>query len=1235
MIRPALFVGLGTTGAKVLQYLRRLMFEEFQTGGLPIFRYVVIETDEQMEGHDPDLGLLDSARSYERIHMVHATISSTAPLKQHLNSAHPLYDASLQDWLNPAILDWGDRSFRVGAKNMRMAGRLCFWHNWPSLAESLNTHLDATRSPANLDSATRMLLEHYGRKDFPPPPDPVAGDVDIYVVGCLLGGTCSGALVDIGYYLRKISGGGAASVHGTFTMCDPQQAAQPNLKERAANVYGALWELNYYSDKRTEYRVDLPGEAPGFADRDAPYDYVMFASKSGTPANIQFTDEEGAAAEEELNEMVAMGLFLDTVADVGNVKRAIRTDWEQHPAYRALKPVPKGEPSRMVRFMAGTGLAAFWYPKYRIASAAACDVAGELLGRWLASNTNPAPEQDRAGREWDALLTASMTTATTSTDGRSLTSRLDQELDDARQQLRAIDASDELERAINVYPVAGQAYRQLFGPGGDYYQLMQLQQAPLRVSMNERVEELVRQQLNRLDVTDSASFADLGVFFGFLDKRVEDSIARCPATEPTVDIRMDYGPMKRAETNLLLSFAAKKDAAVLLHRDSLVDSYDQRVRQAFRDLRNWFIRPVLEELRASLGFGGPNARQAGTVYAQIEQIGSRVRAAQATFAEEYTRETRPRVQLNVRIVTNSAGGNIDQDARELSASIQPADVRSALVGERSMHDFLMGDKERIVTHTKEVFRREALHQIRELNVVTKAHEMATGSGAGDVQHTVSRAVPYLTLKPGFAPLPVATSSTLVVGRSADPNTLTDLRGRLSGLGYHFERLLTTSPVDHLVFFYKEEPAIALDDLAAYDVLRDRFERCSREPSGAGHLTHQDPSYFDIQYAMRVDLLTRWAVHWVDILRHLWKRDGASFRPNAFRGVLHRDDRDNLYYRYEAGGQLPQRVYLVTSEADAAAGRAGMRSLATSGAEQHYNRFIRVVQSAFREIGRDVVEDIVNEGILSSLSADQHDVERAKLQRFLDEVFTDDIVDLPAAAVAAADQPMPVWDEEETELIVKPEAEGSASAPQGTELVITPTPEADVGTPHAALAAAPPPSDPQPRPEPPSDIVPPELTGVPTTYEDLPESNAVFGGTSPRSDDEGHAPTAGPPVDLSDVPEDVYLPGAEDTSATTDVPPRRQADGATPPPGARSEPSTAETQAAPLHIGELDDLDEDVLEPEPPSDPDPDLDGVQAEQQTPTDEDPEPEASDDASAKPDVSRRPSFEERLRRAQKHDE
>ena len=59
MIKPTIFVGLGTTGTNILKTLREIMFEEYSHGRLPIFRYVVIDT-ENFENSDNRLPQLET-----------------------------------------------------------------------------------------------------------------------------------------------------------------------------------------------------------------------------------------------------------------------------------------------------------------------------------------------------------------------------------------------------------------------------------------------------------------------------------------------------------------------------------------------------------------------------------------------------------------------------------------------------------------------------------------------------------------------------------------------------------------------------------------------------------------------------------------------------------------------------------------------------------------------------------------------------------------------------------------------------------------------------------------------------------------------------------------------------------------------------------------------------------------------------------------------------------------------
>ena len=53
MINPTLFIGLGTTGLKILEYLQEMVLEQYGTTKLPIFEYIVIDVDERRRAETP------------------------------------------------------------------------------------------------------------------------------------------------------------------------------------------------------------------------------------------------------------------------------------------------------------------------------------------------------------------------------------------------------------------------------------------------------------------------------------------------------------------------------------------------------------------------------------------------------------------------------------------------------------------------------------------------------------------------------------------------------------------------------------------------------------------------------------------------------------------------------------------------------------------------------------------------------------------------------------------------------------------------------------------------------------------------------------------------------------------------------------------------------------------------------------------------------------------------------
>jgi len=124
-IKPTLFVGLGTTGTKILMNLRELMSEEYGNGGLPIFRYIAIETDAGF-----DVKNQNWHEDYEKIKVIRATIGDIKPIKHKLDPGMKgVFDPALANWLNPDVLKFAFAA-KKGAGNIRMAGRLLLWENW-------------------------------------------------------------------------------------------------------------------------------------------------------------------------------------------------------------------------------------------------------------------------------------------------------------------------------------------------------------------------------------------------------------------------------------------------------------------------------------------------------------------------------------------------------------------------------------------------------------------------------------------------------------------------------------------------------------------------------------------------------------------------------------------------------------------------------------------------------------------------------------------------------------------------------------------------------------------------------------------------------------------------------------------------------------------------------------------------------------------------------------------------
>ena len=319
-IRPTLYVGLGTTGVEILNYLRELNLNEYGQAGLPIFRYVSIETDENNTGKRPHIdgsnriygwhengvpkiqkGL--KPKPYEVNDVIHTSIPYTEPIRERIDPYSPVYDEHLAKWLDEGILD--SESVKLagaGAGNLRMAGRLSLWENWnntvrPKLSQAYHAFLH----PDGKNNAEGFLENHFN------------GTIEVdnqkhnvFIVGTLCGGTCSGMLLDIAYYFRYI-GNADTRIYGIFTMYNEGLALGGDSTILLANCYASLVELDYYKRPKTQYQVRFPNGS--YIDTDeAPFHIATFLSATNM-SNWNCVNSDGLFDRTQLNRMAAKDLF--------------------------------------------------------------------------------------------------------------------------------------------------------------------------------------------------------------------------------------------------------------------------------------------------------------------------------------------------------------------------------------------------------------------------------------------------------------------------------------------------------------------------------------------------------------------------------------------------------------------------------------------------------------------------------------------------------------------------------------------------------------------------------------------------------------------------------------------------------------------------------------------------------------------------------------------------------------
>ncbi len=298
---PALIVGLGGTGKKVVTRLKARFYEQFKKVPDTV-RLMALDIDVKEDPYmlgEQEISLLPDEEMMDL-----GDVPAGDIIQEIKRNRYP----EVRDWFNPNV-PLQEANLRRGGQQNRQLGRLALF--WNIRARNLYRALESTvhylKQQGLVNKAGNVSRER-------------STDLVIYMVGSLAGGTGSGIMIDTAYLLRRIANSigilDSTSVVGIFVMPRPfdrvrQEAIQPN-------TLAALQELDYF--------MSCPVEARRFDSiryiEGSPVNKVDCTER---PFNVCYLiDSVNSRGEmllsiEQLWSMIVDGMFLLSASQIGEM----------------------------------------------------------------------------------------------------------------------------------------------------------------------------------------------------------------------------------------------------------------------------------------------------------------------------------------------------------------------------------------------------------------------------------------------------------------------------------------------------------------------------------------------------------------------------------------------------------------------------------------------------------------------------------------------------------------------------------------------------------------------------------------------------------------------------------------------------------------------------------------------------------------------------------------------------
>lgn len=410
-LRPALVIGLGHAGMRVLQRLRFELQQRFGPPHMtPAVRLLYVDTDAD--------ALDEATRARQSERLAALTPGDIFPAK--LNRAGHYLKPRLngrtltEGWFDPQLLYRIPRTPQT--LGLRLFGRLAFCDHYRPLLGKIQAELEAAVAVESL-TATERRTGLQLRTNRPA----------VYVVTSLAGGTGSGMFIDLAYAVRaRLQRMGYELPELIGLLVVPPPDLSQTSPQALGNTYAALTELNHYSRPETTFTANYDDRHGTIREKGPPFTRCYFIAGSvmsptllgatGTqttprgPATVPIPVPSARPRPvgsgsgplpkpgSRLLSLAPAQRSMDTESADSTLRpfaeaaELIRLNLftALGPAVDAARPVDEVAPASIR--LATFGLAAFRWPRAEIVDRVATQVARRLLHKWVTIDTRRARE---------------------------------------------------------------------------------------------------------------------------------------------------------------------------------------------------------------------------------------------------------------------------------------------------------------------------------------------------------------------------------------------------------------------------------------------------------------------------------------------------------------------------------------------------------------------------------------------------------------------------------------------------------------------------------------------------------------------------------------------------------------------------------------------------------------------------------------------------------------------------